>query len=153
MNSEQRTIDVYAMVLAKQGQLGPGLRPSQVNCENNRTESPPPPRGQVERPVCRLRISDNNGLMQLRAGGTNLLTLIIASGVRSALGGSVIDRTGLTGLFDIDLDYLPEQPGVSELSVGLPIIGAFAQQLGLRFERRKEMTDVVVIDSVERPTS
>ena len=153
VHTEQRTLDVNAMVLAKEGQRGPGLRPSQVDCETNRVESPPPPRGQVQRPVCGLRIFSNNGLTQLRAGGTNLSTLIIASGVRSAIGGIVIDRTGLSGTFDIDLDYLPQQPvTVSEPSVGLPIIAAFEQQLGLKFERRKEATDVIVIDSVERPT-
>ena len=32
------------------------------------------------------------------------------------------------------------------------MIAAFEQQLGLTFERRKEVSDVLVIDSVERPT-
>jgi uncharacterized protein (TIGR03435 family) len=40
----------------------------------------------------------------------------------------------------------------SEPAVGLPIIDAFEQQLGLKFERRRETTDVLVIDSVARPT-
>ena len=153
VHTEQRALDFYAMVLAKEGQLGAGLRPSQVDCEGNRVESPPTPRGQVQRPVCGLRIFGNDGLAQLRAGGTTLSTLIIASGVRSDLGGTVIDRTGLSGTFDIDLDYVSQRSaGVSEPSVGVPLVAAFEQQLGLKFERRKEMTDVVVIDSVERPT-
>jgi uncharacterized protein (TIGR03435 family) len=36
--------------------------------------------------------------------------------------------------------------------VGLPLIAAYEQQLGLKFERRRETTDVLVIDSVARPT-
>ena len=125
VHTEQRTLDVNAMVLAKEGQRGPGLRPSQVDCETNRVESPPPPRGQVQRPVCGLRIFSNNGLAQLRAGGTNLSTLIIASGVRSAIGRIVVDRTGLSGTFDIDLDYIRQEQGVaSEPAVGLPLIAA-----------------------------
>ena len=151
-HTEHRVLDIYAMVLAKAGQLGSGLRPSKVDCQTNRVESPPAPPGQVQRPVCGLRIFYNNGVNQLRAGGTPLSTLIVASGVRSGLGGTVMDRTGLSGAFDIDLDYLPKEPTVSDLSVGLPLIAAFEQQLGLKFERRKETTDVVVIDSVERPT-
>ena len=153
VHTEQRTLDVYALVLAKEGQLGPGLRPSKVDCETNRVESPPPPPGQVQRPICGLRIFGNNGLRQLRAGGTNLSTLTVASGVRSDLGRPVIDSTGLSGVFDVELDYIPQQRStVSDPPVGLPLIAAFEQQLGLKFERRKELSDVLVIDSVERPT-
>ena len=153
VHTEQRPLDVYVMVLAKEGQLGPGLRPSQADCETNRVESPPSPPGQLQRPVCGLRIFGNNGLRQVRAGGTNLLTLLTASGARSTLGGTVIDRTGLSGTFDVDLDYVPQQRDPDpEPSVGLPIIAAFEQQLGLKFEQRKELIEVLVIDSVERPT-
>ena len=152
---ELRALDVHAMVLAKEGQLGRGLRPSQVDCESDRIESPPPPPGQVQRPVCGVRVSGNNGLgqYQLRAGGTTLSALITVTGVRSVLGSTVLDRTGLSGTFDIDLDYIPQEPVVaSQPAVGLPIIAAFEQQLGLKFERRRETTEVLVIDSVARPT-
>jgi hypothetical protein len=60
---------------------------------------------------------------------------------------------GLSGTFDIDLDYIPQELVVaSEPAVGLPLIAAYEQQLGLKFERRRETTDVLVIDSVARPT-
>ena len=45
-----------------------------------------------------------------------------------------------------------EQVVASEPAVGLPLIAAYEQQLGLKFERRRETTDVLVIDSVARPT-
>ena len=72
----------------------------------------------------------------------------------------VLDRTGLTGTYDVDLVFTPAQPGPgvagAALAVApsdvLSIFTAVQEQLGLRLESRREPVDVVVIDSVERPT-
>ena len=55
----------------------------------------------------------------------------------------VFDETGLTGLYDITLDYARDDP-----------FGVFLalQQVGLKLEPRKRMLDVLVVDHAEMPT-
>ena len=61
-------------------------------------------------------------------------------------GHSVIDKTGLTGLYAFNLDY-------SRDGVERPLVGAALQdQLGLRLEATKAPVDVVAIDHIERPS-
>ncbi len=74
----------------------------------------------------------------------------------------IVDRTGLDGLFDLDLDFQPEQtvqgpPGAPPPGAGDPnspsIFTAVQEQLGLKLESTKGPVDVLVIDHVERPTA
>jgi len=78
----------------------------------------------------------------------------------------VVDRTGLTGNFDIDLTWTPDQipqgpaaqppPGAPALPPidpnGPSIFTAVQEQLGLKLESTRGPVDVVVIDSVQQPT-
>src|SRR5262249_37811290 len=80
----------------------------------------------------------------------------------------VLDRTGLSGNFDVDLQWTPDQlpqraPGTSAdqpLRVngvdadpnGPSIFTALQEQLGLKLESTKSPVDVLVIDHVEQPT-
>ena len=64
----------------------------------------------------------------------------------------VQDQTGLTGTFQIELQWRAE--GLSaDPSDGLPtsIFTALLEQLGLKLESIKGSLDVLVIDHVERP--
>jgi len=65
----------------------------------------------------------------------------------------VIDRTGLTGLFDFDLEWTPQvsPPGVPTdrpSEAGATIFTALQEQLGLKLESTREIIPVLVIDSV-----
>lgn len=60
----------------------------------------------------------------------------------------VLDRTGLTGEFDINLKWAPD-PAVDP---GPAIFTAIEEQLGLKLESGKAPIDVLVIDRIERPT-
>jgi uncharacterized protein (TIGR03435 family) len=63
-----------------------------------------------------------------------------------ALGGRpVVDRTGLTGIYEIDLDYSILPGGDRELRDAV-------QDLGLRLEEAKAPIDFLVVDHVERPS-
>ena len=66
-----------------------------------------------------------------------------------------IDRTGLTGYLDFQLhyDYAPfgAMFARSARTEGLSFFTALQEQLGLKLEPAREVTDVVVIDSVEMP--
>jgi uncharacterized protein (TIGR03435 family) len=76
----------------------------------------------------------------------------------------VIDQTGLTGLFDVDLRWAPEDgagkaalPGSAGQPVpvadeGPSIFTAVREQLGLELKSSKGPVTVLVIESVERPS-
>jgi uncharacterized protein (TIGR03435 family) len=75
----------------------------------------------------------------------------------------VVDRTGLTGGYDIDLKFTPTPaqlpPGPPPPGVELPAIdpngpslyAALQEQLGLKLETERGPVDVVVIEKIERP--
>jgi uncharacterized protein (TIGR03435 family) len=80
-----------------------------------------------------------------------------------ALDRPVIDKTGITGLFDFHLEFAPLEaiPNIppdadpSTLSASGPAgqsIFTAVQRLGLRLELAKGPRDYFVIDSVERPS-
>src|SRR5262249_31955060 len=65
----------------------------------------------------------------------------------------VLDRTGLTGTFDIHLEWTPDSVlAGAEPSEGLSIFTALREQLGLRLESSRDSAEVIVIDRVERPS-
>jgi uncharacterized protein (TIGR03435 family) len=79
------------------------------------------------------------------------------------VGRSVIDRTGFTGLFDLQLDFVPDDTtpslpppppnsGISDLT-GASIAQALQQQLGLRLQSTKGPVQVIVVDQAEPPSA
>lgn len=62
----------------------------------------------------------------------------------------VLDQTGLTGAFDLDLVYSYDKPTTSD---GISLPDALLKQLGLKIESKPVPTPVVVIQTVnEKPT-
>jgi uncharacterized protein (TIGR03435 family) len=76
----------------------------------------------------------------------------------NAIGDAVIDGTGMAGVFAFQLDYAPAMTaavGSNEIPavVDRPsIFTALQEQLGLKLERIQAPVEVLVIESVERPT-
>jgi uncharacterized protein (TIGR03435 family) len=81
------------------------------------------------------------------------------------VGRLVEDRTGLGGVFDLDLEFLPDAAtlpaGFLPAGVQLPaptnanapsLFTALEEQLGLKLEAVRAPVEVLVIDRVERPT-
>ena len=77
----------------------------------------------------------------------------------------VMDRSGLSGSFDFDLTWTPDQlpqgrgdppPGAPPLPPidlnGPSLFTAVQEQLGLKLDSTKGQVDVLVIDHVEPPT-
>jgi uncharacterized protein (TIGR03435 family) len=67
----------------------------------------------------------------------------------------IIDRTGLTGRYDVDMRfsiYIPQPSVTARLPKEPPLKEAMEEYLGLRLEPRSELRDVLIIDSVSRPT-
>jgi uncharacterized protein (TIGR03435 family) len=76
------------------------------------------------------------------------------------LGRSVIDKTGFTELFDLQLDFVPDDttpamppPPPGSYTSGVSIAQALQQQLGLRLESAKGPVQVIVVDRAERPSA
>jgi uncharacterized protein (TIGR03435 family) len=90
-----------------------------------------------------------NGLRTLTFGGREVWSL--ATMLRSVVGTTVTDRTGLTGTFDIELSWadIPLNDGQDTRP---SLAHALEDQLGLKLQPAKEMAEVLVIDSIERPT-
>ena len=155
---ETRQLPVYALVLdRKDRKLGPQLRRSVVDClalsDTARvgTPRPAPPR---DRPACGVRFGSGT----LSASGFSMANLV---GTLSAnVGRVVLDRTGLTGEFDVELQWtLDRVPLAGDASTnpapspdGPSIFTAVQEQLGLKLESVKGPVDVLVIDHVEQPT-
>jgi len=71
----------------------------------------------------------------------------------------VVDETGLQGEFDLDVFFQPEGlggaligPSLAALSDAPALTTALQDDLGLRLDPRRGPVDVLVIDTIERPT-
>ena len=110
-------------------------------------------------------VPDADPLIRVSFTGTNneyaLLTMPkttmegLADMIGLVQGRPVLDKTGLTGTWDIKLFSTPEykmnrgpEPNSGELS----ILTAVQQQLGLRLEPQKGSVEVLVVDHVEKPS-
>ncbi|HYL39521.1 MAG TPA: TIGR03435 family protein [Bryobacteraceae bacterium] len=142
---ESKEMPVYELVVAKNG---PKLTPHT---------------GGAPKPEDRIRI--RYGSLQFRQGTPAGLAFQLSV----QLGRTVIDKTGLTGEYDFNLEWAPE-PGQGGLEgIGLPpdpnlplapadpnrasIFIAIQEQLGLHLESQKGPVEMVVIDSVEKPSA
>lgn len=65
------------------------------------------------------------------------------------LDRNVLDKTGLTGSYDVKLEWSPD---LSEDTGSASIFTALQDQLGLKLESGKGPVEIIVIDSLERPT-
>jgi bla regulator protein BlaR1 len=98
------------------------------------------------------------GLGQLRGGKIGMPELVRV--LSMMLGRSVIDRTGFSSLFDVQLDFVPDEttpampppPPGSGIS-GVSIAQALQEQLGLRLDAAKGPVEVIVVDQAERPSA
>jgi uncharacterized protein (TIGR03435 family) len=75
------------------------------------------------------------------------------------LGRRVVDQTGFTALFDVQLDFVPDEttpalppPPPGSPVTGVPIAQALKQQLGLRLEPSRGPVEVLVVDQADRPS-
>ena len=159
VHHETRQLDMYALTKVKaDGSLGPALKPASGDCSPAafaaRRGGPPPPSGPPPT-VCGMQ----QGPGRIRFGGFPLS--LFATGISNRVGRAVVDRTGLTGNWDFELTYAAElAPGA--LPPGAPppppdpdapdLFTAVREQLGLKLDSTKGPVEVLVIDSVERPT-
>jgi len=77
----------------------------------------------------------------------------LADSLRGPTGRTVTDKTGLTGRYDFELHYTPDNtPADSPLAGGPSIFTAIQEQLGLKLLPSTTPLDVLVVDSTQRPS-
>jgi uncharacterized protein (TIGR03435 family) len=161
---DTRELPIYALVVARaDGKLGSNLTPSTLDCAAisaaRRSGTLPEPPKPGDRPICSIRI----GFGQLVGTGFPLTNL--AGSLVQFVRRSVVDRTGLSGQFDFDLKWTPDQlpagaptdrpfrmNGLEIDPNGPSIFTAVNEQLGLRLEAQRGPVEVLVIDHIEKPT-
>jgi len=150
VKEELRDRPVYALVRSrKDGRLGEGLRASKDDCTTTVDARPGDP---AFRKDC---------IGQLRVDGIKLVARPIDELVRFLTGRVnrlVIDETGLTGTFDVELAYdVPKVAGinsaaaVAEFSAG--VFTGVQEDLGLKLESTTRPIPVLIIEHIERPSA
>jgi uncharacterized protein (TIGR03435 family) len=150
---------IYALILARaDGWLGSQLRPSSTDCAaifaaaKAKGEAPSPTTN--GRPTCGTRTT--RGIMMT----TGVAMSDFACNLGPFTGRPVADRTGLTGVYDLDLTWTPDQgpPGPDGTAAPPPPSGdsvslytAVQELLGLRLDAPRGPVAMLVIDSVQRP--
>jgi uncharacterized protein (TIGR03435 family) len=79
---------------------------------------------------------------------------------RAVLDRPVVDKTGISGRYDFDLEWAPDEtqfggdvaPASAE-SQAAPLFSAIQQQLGLRLEATRGPVEALVVDKAERPSA
>ena len=130
---ETREKTIYIMTLARtDNQLGPGLKP----------------RPECATSPCQSGGSGRRDAIQIRA-----VTLTqLADGMISTLRGELVrDETGMSGTFDIEMSWRPETS--TDPDDGRPsFVTAMREQLGLKLEPTRRPVEVLVVESIDRPT-
>jgi uncharacterized protein (TIGR03435 family) len=131
LHSETRQIPVFALVVLRTDRrLGPQLQET----------GPDSPRsGNAVRGRIRFRAYSSADL---------------ANNLTNWAGRQVVDRTGLTGRrYDGELSWTPDDAPAGVADPNAPsLVTAVEEQLGLKLQPTTGPVDVLVIDSVERPT-
>lgn len=153
MHREQREVPAYALVLARPGsKLGPGIHPSTKDCESVRARPLDSITAQAECAGC----SPQLGLARLNVSGVRISFL--ASGLTRIFERPVVDKTSLSGTFDVELSWTPDPtmlpngvPSPSSVPSGGPsIFTALEEQLGLKVVSDRAPVDVLVVDRLNQ---
>jgi uncharacterized protein (TIGR03435 family) len=148
-HTESKEVDAYALVKARNdGKLGPKLQQWDGTC--NGKPAPPAQPGNTG-PRCAAFFRPPGMLMR---GVSMTVFATMLSAQFSNLGRPVVDRTGLTGEYDFDLEttFAPVSPNAAADTTAPSVFVAVQEQLGLKLEPTRTNVKVLVIDSAEHPT-
>ncbi len=161
VHRETRDMDTYVLVTARRdGQLGEKMKSSERDCAPIIDAGNVRPRQGDGPPPCGWFVALINGFARLRLTGIRMPRF--AGVLEPMTTRKIVDRTNLTGTYDIEMDFLPE-PGLLGLSIPNsnalqqsdipPLATAIQDQLGLKLESERAPVDVVLIDAVKPPTA
>jgi bla regulator protein blaR1 len=175
LHRETRELPIYTLTIVKDGlkmksvEAPPRLVPGQA--PPGPSPPPPPPGGGLP-----ANFTPAPGSVMMSPGrllGSAMTMTQLVNSISGLLGRSIVDKTELKGYFDVRLQFAPESAPGSSGPVGPapgggpPIAGppagasdpagpsiftAVQEQLGLRLESTRGPVEVLVIDSVQKPT-
>jgi uncharacterized protein (TIGR03435 family) len=151
---ETREAPVYAMVLAKPGRLGAGLKPHRPEESCDGSTATPPANGVAVCGVLGRLPASEPGMFRIGARGISLELLassLPAQTGLATLSKPVVDRTGLTGLYDVTLEWAGLLNGAPN-PAGPAFDEALRDQLGLKLESGKGPVQILVVDRIDRPS-
>jgi bla regulator protein blaR1 len=150
-HKETKKVPIYALVVAKHG---PKLAEPNAPAQRNASSAPYRPGMVVVR----------RGLLVAQAAPVTALL----NPLSNILGRTVVDRTAITGKYDLRLQWTPDENQIAMLSaMGVPegfgapppdpsvspsLFTALQEQLGLKLESRKAPGEILVIERVEKPS-
>ena len=143
---ETRELPVYALVVATEGKLGPKLKPHAGDCDRARSGGPPSPGAPTANCGTRTNMTPTSG----KITGTGIDLDVFARNLSGGTGRYVINKTGLTGSYDLELEFTPDQ---SPDTTGPSLFTAMQEQLGLKLDSQRAPVEVLVIDRLEKPTA
>jgi uncharacterized protein (TIGR03435 family) len=174
LHHETKELPVYELVVGKNGSK---LKEAVV--DPNAPPPAPPEPGAVAVP---LRASlDKDGFPQLPAGRAGMMAMgskgrmrvvsrmqalsALIAMMENQLGRPIVDKTGLTGKYDFNLEFsteglsipkivAPPPPGGAPIDAqnegGPSVFEAFDKQLGLKLESKKDPIEMLVVDSADK---
>ena len=155
IHRETREVPVYALTVAKSGVKPQALKDS--NCTPVDLNKPPAQLapGQPPPSFCgRASMRQNDGKMTVDVFGLSMSSFAgVTLSSRLSVGRPVIDKTGLSGVFDFHLEFAPDNSSGGPAPPGDSIFTALQDQLGLKLSPGKGPVDVLVVDHVERPSA
>ena len=171
-HAEKRELPSLTLVPAnRDGKLGPRLRRAGADCT---APTPPPgvplppppppgPGGDVTPVLPQDPLGPQCGAISFPGwiSGRRMTMAQLVVMLTQVTRRIVVDESGLTGEFDVDITFMPDQPvqlngGAAPPALSQsdrpPLLTAIQEDLGLKLEPRRRDVDVLVIDRVERPT-
>ena len=172
---ELEEVPMYAMTVAKGGLK---IKPiNEGDCASVDSVSALSPEERMRRlnsianPVCGSFSALGNGVLNKWTLGGETLGKFANQTLSGVLDRFVMDKTGMLGIFNIHLEFGPdenvragvfggrpsqafsaENPVPAGVEKGPSIFAALEEQLGLKLEKTRGPREFLVIDSVEKPT-
>jgi uncharacterized protein (TIGR03435 family) len=160
VHREARDTAVYILAIGKNGpklKLSEDQAPAAIPLPQNA-----PSQTGIQTPFGVIRPGPaalpNRGMIR-RAGedmvATGVRLPFVASFFGTWLGRPVIDKTGLDGLYDFTLHWVPgptNGPGTPPGPEAVASLFPAVEEIGLKLESTRLPIDVLVIDSVQRPS-
>jgi uncharacterized protein (TIGR03435 family) len=178
LHRETKELPLYELNVAKGG--------SKLKVSTGDPNAPPPPPRAPGAALDRIA-TGKDGMPELPKGGRGMMMVMMPGKARVAgnvqtmsdlanmlsnqLGTPVVDKTGLTGVFDFALDFAPDSLGGRGGPAGLPpppppppgatpeaaapsdlppLMAAIQEQLGLKLDKTKGPLDMIIVDKGDK---
>jgi uncharacterized protein (TIGR03435 family) len=161
VHSETHRGPIFAMVLATPGETGPKLRPHSNDlgpCGPFSTSaSARLPGGLPSSCDVFLTLLDSHAQTSARNVSLEMIADYLPFPGMGTFDRPVVDRTGLSGLYDFTIEWTPETTAApntqaGQLGTGTTYLEALKEQLGLKLESTTGPIEALFVDQIEEPS-